>query len=373
MAMALTAGPAAWGQDQEAVSPLETVRAQYDAFNTAYQAGDLVAAEAAARAALEAHTAAELGDDSRAVLLINLTIALIESGQGVAAQGALSQLLGLESSSFATYAPLITILEARADFLADPLTAAAAVPVLEATSPGSITMSRHAEALAINVAQASFAQRDFPLAARAWAAAAKFSEASTPEGEMLRGRAFTGQGVALLYADQDRESLAALTQAMDILAPFAAEGQTGQATQGEHAYAEAMAWRGAARAKLISDGGDLAGIPEPQVEPAQLADAPAQCPLRVTADPPPDTPELRGGRISIGAVVIAVSLNASGRLVASEVVASAPDPTLGEAVARVVDRWQFERAPSAPAGCRMERLRELRVVVMRGQGTGRRN
>ena len=127
-----------------------------------------------------------------------------------------------------------------------------------------------------------------------------------------------------------------------------------------------MAWRGAARAKMSSAGVSLAGYPEPQVQPAPLPDAPALCPLRITAEPPPETPQLRGGRVSVGAVVIAVSLDASGRVTATEIAAFAPDPALAESVRRVLPRWRFAANTTAAAGCRVERSRELRLIVLRG-------
>ena len=347
-------------------NPTETVRVQYEAFSAAYQAGDLAGAELAARSALDAHAAADLDDASRAVLLVNLAIVLVESRQGVAAQGALDQLSGLPPESYADAAALAAVLRAGADFWADPTTGQALVAALEAAPTGQTMLSRQALTLAQTLAEQAQTARDVPLAGRAWAQTARFSEAGGAQAPLILGRALTGQGVALLFSDQDGAALTAFTQAMETLAPFAAEGRGGPVTSGEAAYAEAMAWRGAARAKMSSAGVSLAGYPEPQVQPAPLPDAPALCPLRITAEPPPETPQLRGGRVSVGAVVIAVSLDASGRVTATEIAAFAPDPALAESVRRVLPRWRFAANTTAAAGCRVERSRELRLIVLRG-------
>jgi hypothetical protein len=357
-------GPA---QAQQGGAGGDVLQSHYDAFAAAYAAGDMAAAETAVRASLEAHAAAELGDDSRAVLLINLTIVLIEQGEGVAAQAALSQLLGLESTAYTAYAPLISMLEATADFQADPAAGARdALPVLEAAALNDVTVTRYGLRLALASAQTAMTAQDFPTAARAWAAAARFSSVAAEPTELMRGRALTGQGVALLFSDREAEALSVLTQAMDALAPLAGETATATPAVGERAYAEAMAWRGAARAVLISEGADFSGQAEPSVLPPALPNAPPLCPVRIEADPPPETPMLRGGRMSVGAVVIGLSLDEQGRVSRTEVAAFAPDPALAQAVQRVLPRWRFTRSPNAPEGCRMQRTRELRVVVLRG-------
>lgn len=357
------------GQAQD--NPTEAVRVQYDTFTAAYEAGDLAGAELAARSALDAHSAADLDDASLAVLLVNLAIVLVETRQGVAAQGALDQLAGLPAETYANAAALAAVLRAGADYWSDPSTASAVIAVLEAAPVGQPMLSRQALALAQTVAEQAQAARDFLLAGRAWAQTARFSEAGGAQGPLIQGRALTGQGVALLFSDQDAAALTAFTQAMETLAPFAAEGRGGPVTSGEAAYAEAMAWRGAARAKMSSAGVSLSGFPEPRVEPAPLPDAPALCPVRISADPPPETPQLRGGRVSVGAVVIAVSLDASGRTTVAEVAAFAPDPALAESVRRVLPRWRIEASASASPGCRMERTRELRLIVLRGDNSRR--
>jgi hypothetical protein len=236
------------GQAQD--NPTEAVRVQYDTFTAAYEAGDLAGAELAARSALDAHSAADLDDASLAVLLVNLAIVLVETRQGVAAQGALDQLAGLPAETYANAAALAAVLRAGADYWSDPSTASAVIAVLEAAPVGQPMLSRQALALAQTVAEQAQAARDFLLAGRAWAQTARFSEAGGAQGPLIQGRALTGQGVALLFSDQDAAALTAFTQAMETLAPFAAEGRGGPVTSGEAAYAEAMAWRGAARCRV---------------------------------------------------------------------------------------------------------------------------
>jgi hypothetical protein len=227
-------------------------------------------------------------------------------------------------------------------------------------------VARYGLRLALSVAQSAMAAQDFPTAARGWAAVARFSGAAADPTELMRGRALTGQGVALLYAEREAEALAVLTEAMNALAPLAGETGDTAFSVGERAYAEAMAWRGAVRAVLISDRADIGAITEPQVQPPQLAGAPPLCPVRIEAEPPPETPTGRGGRMSVGAVVVGLSLDDTGRVVRTEIAAFAPDPALAEAVARVLPRWRFTRSPNAQEGCRMQRTRELRVIVLRG-------
>lgn len=356
---------------QTEAAPAEAVRVHYEAFTTAYQAGELAAAEAALRSALDAHTSADMDDPSRAVLLLNLALVLVEGRQGVAAQGALDQLYGLPAEAYTDSAALAALLRAGADYWSDNASGAALIEALEAAPLGQPMLSRQALVLAQALAEQAQSARDLPLAGRAWAATARFSEAGGAQGPLIEGRALVGQGVALLFSGQDVAALAAFTQAMETLAPFAAEGRGGAVTSGETAYAEALAWRGAARAKMVSAGMDLAGFPDPRVEPAPLPDAPALCPLRINVDPPPETPLLRGGRASLGAVVVAISLDPGGRPTATEVAAFAPDPALAESVRRVLPRWRFETNAAAAPGCRVERSRELRLIVVRGENGSR--
>jgi hypothetical protein len=369
VALALLAFAPCFAHAQTA--PAEAARFHYEAFSAAYQAGDLAAAEGALRSALDAHAEADMDDPSRAVLLLNLALVLVEGRQGVAAQGTLDQLNGLPAETYAESAALAAVLRAGADYWSDNASGAALMAALEAAPLGQPMLSRQALVLAQALAEQTQSARDFALAGRAWAATARFSEAGGAQGPLIQGRSLVGEGVALLFSGQDAAALAAFTQAMETLAPFAAEGRGGAVTSGEAAYAEALAWRGAARAKMVSAGMDLAGFPDPRVQPAPLPDAPAVCPLRINADPPPETPLLRGGRVSVGAVVVAISLDTSGRPTATEVAAFAPDPALAESVRRVLPRWRFETNAAAAPGCRVERFRELRLIVLRGENGSR--
>jgi hypothetical protein len=359
------AGPTAMAQQD--ASGADVLQASYDAFTSAYARGDMPAAEAAVRTSLEAHAAAELGDDTRAVLLINLAIVLIEQGQGAAAQGAISQILGLESSAYTPYAPLISMLEATADFQTDPVNGARdAAPVLEAAALSDVTVARYGLRLALGSAQAAMAAQDFRTAERAWASAARFSAAAADPTELMRGRALTGQGAALLFGGDPARAASVLTTAMEALAPLAGETRDPVPGVAERAFAEAMAWRGAARAVIITEGADDNAAGEPRIQPAALPDAAPLCPVRIEANPAPETPTLRGGRSSVGSVVIGLSMDSAGRVTGAEVISFAPDPALATAVERVLPRWRFTRSPNAAEGCRMERTRELRLIVLRG-------
>ena len=347
---------------QDTPTPLEVVEERYQAAVSAYEGGDLTSAEAAARAALAAYEQVGPADSARAVLLINLAIVLVESGRGVEAGEPLAALAAVPSDSVARDAQVESLLAAHASFLRDPMgTHLAALAAAQAVAPGEGPASRRALRLAQDVALWSMGQRRYRVAEAAWRVMAAQSGASDLPAGLARGRALTGAGAALMLANASPEAYDALVDALDQLASFAGETDLSSLTIGQAAYAEALAWRAAARAQL----GDRSVLREQAQIPAELSGAPARCPVRLRAEPLPEFPSRAVRSATPGAAVLRFSLNAQGSLTGTEVVSFVPDASFAAAVAAVAPRWRVERIGAPSEACRMERAGDLVTVVFR--------
>ena len=361
----LFVAPGVQAQTDGPVSAPPSYLVHYRAYRAAYEAGDLSTAVAEAQAALRAHVESRPPDGVRATLSVNVAAALLDAGLGEEAAQAVAEAAALPDQTARVDPALLALFQAHAALLVDPeaglglaLEAAAAAP---ADDP---ILSVRALRLAQTAARLALGVDRFPEAAEGWRLVARLAERGDFPPDFLRGRALTGLGIALLMQGEERAALETLGQALRALAAFAGETETSEATLGQVAYAEALAWRSAVSALIDShdwrrpDGSDAP-------EPAPLAGRAPRCPLMIDAQPLPEFPRGALDRFSVGAVVLRLSLDEGGAVTQIGALAFAPDDSFAEAVDAVAPLWRVERGPNAPAGCRMARwgeLRELRFV-----------
>lgn len=334
----------------------------YRAYRAAYEAGDVSTALAEAQAALQAHVESRPPDAVRATLAVNVAAALLDAGLGEAAARAVAEAAALPEQTARVDPSLLALLQAHAALLVDPeaglalaLGAAAAAPTDDPIlSSRALRLAQTAARLALGVDR-------FPEAAEGWRLVARLAEMGDFPPDFLRGRALTGLGIALLMQGEERPALETLGQALRALAAFAGETETSEATLGQVAYAEALAWRSAVSALIESNdwrGPEGSDAPDP----APLAGRALPCPLMIHARPPPAFPTDAMMRFSVGAVVVRLSLDEGGAVTQIGALAFAPDNSFAEAVDAVAPLWRVERAPDAPSGCRMARSGDLREV-----------
>ncbi len=365
----LAAAAASVAQAQPAAAPEDPVLAHFREYRAAIERNDLPAAEAAATAALAASEASN--GPRTAVLALNLA----------------NLRLGLGSGSNALR-PARTAhrLAAAPDAGVDPLTAELTLGQAELAAGDAAGVARlrgtfataEAAGLTTDVYDAAvrlglwgIAQQRYGEALNAWMVAERLAHV-TDDPTLARARALTGQGAAILLASTDRNLppptdggprlLSAadaqivndkLTVAQRLLMPAAlGDGAAAEVTPAQQAFAEALAWQSALLTKVQSQGSALPTT-TPYTDDAPRFDRTGVCVLQTNADPSPGYPGDALERYQVGAVVLYMRLDARGRVVDREVIASVPSASLEPAVAAVAERWRVEREPGTPRNCRM--------------------
>lgn len=362
LVLAATAGAA--GQSS---SPVDPVLTHFREYRAALERDDLPAAETAAAAALAASEAAR--GPRTAVLALNLANLRLELGPPYDAltPARTADALATASADSGIDAVAAALTLGRAEVGAGD---AAGAPRLLA----AFTAAGTGSALDIDVYNAAVAlgssaidAQDYASARSAWSTAVRLAYA-TDDPVFARARALTGEGAAIFLASADRTALQAaalsaadaqaandaLATAQRLLLPNAFAEPSGSASSvNQRAYAEALAWQTALLAKAAREGTTL---PQPSSlgsDVAAFADD-AWCRVRtIRSNADIVYPPQALDRYGVGAVVLQMSLDATGAVTQRTIAAAVPPGVLGEAVAKAAIEWRAEKDPASPAGCRM--------------------
>ena len=364
--LAASAATVARGQPTEP-APADPVIAHFRDYRAALERNDLPAAETAAAAAL---AASQASDGRRtAVLALNLANLRLELG------GDHDALTPAQTAYSLAVSP-----DAGIDALAAALTlgqaeirtgdAAGAQRLLDAftASEAAGTLEPEVYAAAVALGLWGIAEQRYPVAHEAWTTAERLARVAE-DPTLARARALTGQGAAILLASTDRrlpalaiaELTAAnaqiandkLTVAQRLLMPAAlGVSAATEVTPSQRAFAEALAWQSALLAKVQGQGAALPTT-TPYSDDAPRFEQTGVCVLRSIVDPAPTPPGDALDRYSIGAVVVHMRLDARGRVVEHDIVASVPSRMLEGPVAAVAAQWRVEREPGTTRDCRM--------------------
>jgi hypothetical protein len=348
--------------------PADPVVASFREYRAALERNDLPAAETAAEAAL---AASQASDGRRtAVLALNLANLRLELGGDYDALAPAQTAYALAVSPDAgidALAAALTLGQAEirtgdavagAQRLLDAFTAAQAAGTLEP----------EVYAAAVMLGLWGIADQRYLVAHEAWTTAERLARVAE-DPTLARARALTGQGAAILLASTDRRlpalALAELTAAnaqtandkftvaQRLLMPAAlGDNAAAEVTPSQRAFAEALAWHSALLAKVQSQGAALPTT-TPYSDDAPRFDRPGVCVLRAIIDPAPPPPGDALDRYSVGAVVVHMRLDARGRVVGHEVVASVPSRLLEGPVRVVAEKWRVEKEPGTARDCRM--------------------
>ena len=361
----------AQAQDAAAVDP---VLAHFREFRAALDRGDTAAAEEAAQAAYDASLA--VNGPRTAVLAQNLATLRLDLGKPSAAYGPAQKAHELATADDDSGVdPLLAALTlGRAALAVDGLRTAANLRAALAQAERRGELQAEAYAGAVDLARTAFSVKEYETAREAWAASGRLAAGAPSEPEFARGLARTGEGAAIFMqaiadgggSNEDdagtaiveiargpaRDANAAFTEALGFLQPFAEGGDPGVLTLAQGVYAQALAWQGALRAKLQSQGDE-----PPRGERGSSgtpSGAGARCAVRLVAEPPPAYPSEALAGSGVGAVVMRVTTDAQGAIVDRQIAAAVPTGSFSQSVAAVASQWRVELAPDAAPGCRRD-------------------
>lgn len=359
-------------------APANPILEHFRSYRAALERGDLVTAEAEGEAALAASEAADGGGGRTAVLAQNLAEVRLRLNDASALQPA-QRAFELASAGATGVTPLYAgLVLGRAELAAengagaDRLNAILHGPSLAELPEEEIYSS--AEMLG----RWTFRHADYASSEFAWSVAA-----AHPDGSILGrvggyGNAHTWQGAAILFEEvgprgtrrvsQERggEAYLLLSDAVETLRPISSlRDSDGAVTVGTRAYADALALRQIARAKLMADErrvpetpvaeGDIDGFAELAVAASGPVALTRRCQFEGRYQPLPEYPPHLLSRGAVGAVVLLMRLDATGQTESTEVLTRVGDEEFADAVTRVANRWSVRvRADSAP-GCRLPR------------------
>jgi hypothetical protein len=366
---------------QGAAPATDPIVAHFREYRAALERNDLAAAEAAAVAALEQSEAAQ--GTRTAVLALNLANLRLDRDQPASALEPARRAHALATTAANTGVdPLLASLTlGRAELASGDAAGAQRLQaaITEAEQRGGLAAETYPAATALGTW--AFGASLYDIAREGWAAASRLADGATADPTFARARALTGVGAAIVLEGIDRSlpigSRAprfatekataaddAFTQAQRLLYPSAYPDDATKITAGQIAYAQAMAWQGALRAKLATQDLELRmpqRDPELDASPAPPGDRRPACDVRTIAEPKPEYPRQVLTRYGVGAVVLLMNLDATGNILSRYVVAAVPSGPLAEAVGAVADRWRVELTKASTPDCRMPRARYVQV------------
>ena len=354
---------AAQSRDAAAVDP---VVASFREYRAALERGDAQAAEAAAERGLEASE--RVNGPRTAVLALNLAEIRLDRGEPEAAYAPARRAYELATAGESSgVQPLLASLTlGRAQLATDRENGVERLREAIAEAERVGTAQGDAYIASVDLARTSFTRGEYDIAREAWAAAARLAGASPDDPRIARGLARTGEGAAIFMqaiidARRDmvtaalgtvidvpaaRSASAAFAESLDLLQPSAESADQDALTLAQRGYAEALAWDGAVRAKMQSQGEDL-----PR---ADRRSADGRCSFRLVPDPAPDYPHDALLGSGFGAVVMRVRTDARGAIVHRQVAAAIPTGSFSDAVEAVSGKWRVEVEPGAAPGCRRD-------------------
>lgn len=350
----------------------------YRAYQAALEAGDLVAAEREAAAALTASEERDGEGGRTGVLALNLASVRFQNHNVAGAVEparralAISQSVGEERSGVS---PVLAQLILRRAELAggDASAAERLAAALEAAQRARLAPEEIYDA-ASELGAWSFRHDRFDESRQAWSVAASYAEGSRFGAQFSRASSLTGGAAAMLMADLQgrqteelsedvaRDAWQMLNEAVIALRPLAEMNTEGEVTLAQRSYAQSLAWRSILRAKLETHRqevptfaeaqGDADGFSEVDV-PATPTPLP-RCLVRVV---PRDNSTLFPSEAltdrRIGAVAVRFRINENGRLEDIQSLAVVGGEDFGESVEHRRSNWRVQRRDDSPSPCRM--------------------
>ena len=365
-----------------AQAPPDPVMTSYRAYRAALQAGDLNAAESAARAAWEASNSRDANGGRTGVLALNYAKVALANAHRAPAHDAAQQAATIAASAQpGGLDPLVARLVLGRTELLPGARAQDVAQLFDALNAAHGNAAAGGDALetANDVGQWALSERHFQIAADSYEQAAAFSDFSPGDHDLARGEARLGQGVALVtlatssevdewgrgigatgsnlhahdQGDTYRQAQAALVQAEEALFPLAMQpAADNRLTLAQRDYGLAHAWRTVINARLTSN--QQTALPDPPINlRMRLPGTGPLCPIHVIAEP---EARYAGGAAQhgeFGAVVARLLINPDGTTRDAQVAAAVPD-RFGASVAAVAPRWRVEKAPEATDDCQMQ-------------------
>lgn len=344
---------------------VDPVRAHFREYQAALERDDYAAAETEAAAALAASEA--VGGPRTAVLALNLANLRLDLGGGRDALTPARTAHALAGSPSSGVDPLAAALAlGRAELAAGD--EAGVERLLEAFGPAAerpeLAPTVHDAAVALG--RWAGTTLDHVTARRAWETAAELAH-TADDPALARARALIGVGVSIILAGAERDfyvqsrvkartpdaeaAYDALLEAQRVLVASAFAEGSAEVTLHQATYARALAWQGVLRSMMRRRDEDVSDFDRHPVVPEGF------CQMRGVAGPSVMRPAPKEiGGVDVGAVVVRIGLDASGRVTSSTLAADIPPGAFGETVMAVVDRWRFKKARHAPADCRTPSL-----------------
>ncbi len=359
---------AAASAQQDAADP---VVEHFRDYRAALERQDLAAAESAAAAALAASEA--VNGPRTGVLALNLANVRLELDGEHDALSPARTAHALAASSAAGVDPATAALTlGRAEIAAGDSAGAARLLETLADVEGNAELEADAYTAAIELGAWAIGAKDYATARQAWSTAAGLAH-TTPDPEIARARALTGEGAAIFLASSDTSlpqpaetngvpsprdakiASDALATAQRLLAPAAYTDVASDSglTARQLAYAEAMAWQSALFAKLEHRRLALPSNPTfgSDVPPF---DVNAQCKMRSVRDSGQlSYPREVLARFGVGSVVVHFALDSKGAVTSRSIAAAIPSSALAQAVEAAAAGWKIERDSTSARNCRI--------------------
>lgn len=331
----------------------------YRAYQAALEANDLATAETEATAALAASEARDGEGGRTAILALNLATVRFQRNDATGALAPARRALGqAEQRGEASGVPLTLarLMVTRAELAGGDVTAADRLAALLVTAQQEQLDAAEIYDAAVQLGVWGLRQERYDLAQSAWATAGASAEGSRLPAQMARGQARTGEGASILLADvinrrrdapfspeAATEAFEMLTDAQQMLDPYARTSPDGRVTLGLRTYGEARAWIAVLRAKLQADGqplpvlrqaqGDADGLVELQSNGGGSAPVAPRCLFNVGLhDGPSLYPDLAARRGRVAGVVMLLHTNDSGEVARVQTVAEIGMPDFAQAL-----------------------------------------
>lgn len=371
--LALGAGPAV---AQQQTNP---VLEHYRAYRAAIERGDTITAEAEAVSALRASEQRD-GDSGRTgVLALNLAIVRLTNDHAAEAVAPAAQALRVAETNPAAGvdALMARIVFARAQLGGAQEGSGAARSAAErlgdALTEAGLRSDLRAEvyAGAAQLAAWQFGRQRWREAERSWTLAESVSGDASGDPRWARAYAQIGIAASMLMTEghtamtriDAQRAWDELAAAEETFRPSLLQPTTdGHLTPPQFAFAQALAWRAALNAKLVSDGLDIRRAPLEGVHfLGDTASNPPYC--RISFATPlslryPDEAESHGG---VGAVVLLLTTNQRGEVVRCDV-AAAVGSAFSDSIEDIHGAWRVEPAEGSAPGCRLD-MTWLETVV----------
>lgn len=362
--------------------PGNPVVAHFRAYQAALQANDLPTAETEAEAALAASVARDGQGGRTGVLAINLAQVRLMRGRAAEAYDPAQQALQISNNADSGVDPLLARLTLGRAELTEQRYRQGRDRIEAALRDAVARPELHSEAYsaARELGMMQMRQERYSAAAETWPEAIRFADLVPGDTTYIRAESRMGLGIAQFFTSMDtleteyargdtnlrmdvaREFGAARTafgEAAAIMRSVAfRDSENLELTRAQRIYGRALAWRNALDTYLYSGGNSAAlnrilGDAMQASQQAQSDPEPVQgaCRYEVDSRPRPQFPPSARSRFSVGAVVVRILLDESGRVRDTRVAGAIPDNWFAEAVETVAPQWTVTPSPDNAATC----------------------